>query len=185
MGVPIADCIKEVCARCLYWLFVDAGKIKVVPYTGVPPTSPVMSLDAGNLYEATQTIDLDQLNTFVTAIYGWYERNPSLFYISGTPAAGGQGMGLDYTWGSPVACERLDVVKAKVDMLLGFLSAQERLEPVRTGLAGARIELMETVSVQDAVLGDATKNYFVTRKDVGLDPGSREVSLQLMRFLGE
>jgi hypothetical protein len=185
LGVTVGDCLKEICTRCLYWLFVDAGKIKIVPYTGTPPADPAMALTAGNLYEATQTIDLDQLNSFVTATYGWYDRDSSLFYVAGVPEAGGQGAGLDYTWGSPVACERLDMVQAKANLLLKFLSAQERLEPVRMNLKGARLELMEVVSVRDELLNEAADNYFITRKDVGLDPGSRETSLQLMRFLGE
>jgi hypothetical protein len=188
LGVAVGDCLKEVCARCLYWFFVDAGAIKIVPYTGITPGAPddsLKRLSPGNLYEATQTIDLDQLFAFVTATYGWYERNDSLYYVAGVQEAGGQGAGLDFTWGSPVACERLDMVKAKADMLLKFLSAQERLEPVRLSLAGARIELMETVSVQDEILNEGPAYYFVTRKDIGLDPGARETTLQLMKFLGE
>jgi hypothetical protein len=84
-----------------------------------------------------------------------------------------------------VACESLAVVTEKADRFLKFLSAQERLEPVRMSLAGARLELMEVVSVQDVLLHDAAENYYVTSKDVGLDRGSFETSLQLMRFLGE
>ena len=185
LGIAIGDCLKEICSRCLYWIFVDAGKIKIVPYTGNPPFSPAMALTASNLYEATQTIDLESINAFVSAIFGWYDRNPALFYVAGDQAVGGQGTGLDYTWNSPVACENLTLIKSKVDLLLKFLSAQERLEPVRTNLAGARLELMEPVSVDDVLLGDAAKNYWITRKDIGLDPGSRETTLQLMRFLGE
>jgi hypothetical protein len=43
---------------------------------------------------------------------------------------------------------------------------------------------MDTVSIDDALLYDAPTNYAVMRKEIGLDPGSREVNLQLMRFLG-
>ena len=185
LGMIVADALKEITSRFLYWIFVDHGVIKIIPYTGTPPASPAMALTASNLYEATQIIDLDSLNAFVTAIFGWYDRNPSLFYVAGTQTAGGQGTGLDFTWNSPVACENPVIVKAKVELLLKFLSAQERLEPVRTSLAGARLELMEVASVDDVLLGDVPANYWITRKEVGLDPGSRETTLQLMRFLGE
>jgi len=184
-GVPIADALKEITSRCLYWIFIDAGVIKIIPYTGTPPANPAMALDNSNLREVTQTIDLGSINEFVSAVYGWYDRNPTLFVLAGVQAAGGQGTSLDYTWESPVACERRDMVEAKINLLLKFLSSQERLEPVRVNLAGARLELMETVSVADPLLNDAPANYFVTRKEISLTPGSIETSLQLMRFLGE
>jgi hypothetical protein len=59
------------------------------------------------------------------------------------------------------------------------------LEPVRLNLSGARLELMDPVSLRDDLINDAVTNYWVTRKDVGFDAGSRETTLQLMRFLGE
>jgi hypothetical protein len=183
-GMPIADALKEIAARMLYWIFTDAGLIKIVPYTATAPTSPALSLTSNNHWENTQTIDLESINSFVSAIYGWYSRNPTLFYLAGDQTAGVQGTALDYSWDSPVACENLETIKSKVDLFLKFLSAQERMEPVRMGLAGARLELMDTVSIDDALLYDAPTNYAVMRKEIGLDPGSREVNLQLMRFLG-
>jgi len=185
LGITVADCLKEICSRMLYWIFIDAGKIKIVPYTGIPPSSPIMALTVSNLYEAMQIIDLDQLNDFVSATYGWYEHSPSLFVLVGNQTAGGQGTCLDFTWGSPVSSENRDLALAKTTLLLKFLSAQERLEPVRTSLSGARLELMEVVSVRDELLNDEAINYWITRKEPGLDPGSRETTLQLMRFLGE
>jgi hypothetical protein len=184
-GVPIADALREITSRCLYWIFVDAGVIKVVPYTGIPPASPVRALDNSNLREVTQSIDLESINEFVSAVYGWYDRNPTLFVLAGTQEAGGLGTSLDYTWDSPVACERRDMVEAKVNLLLKFLSAQEMLEPVRMNLAGARLELMDTVSVSDPLLNDTPGNYAITRKEVSLTPGAFETSLQLRRILGE
>jgi len=185
LGVPIADCIMEICSRYLYWFFVDAGEIKIVPYTGTPAASPVKALTVTELYEVRQIIDLESIHDFISAIYGWYKRNPSLFYVAGVQEAGGEGTGLDYTWESPVACESRDVVKTKADLLLKFFSVQERLETVRMNLAGSRIELMDPVSANVNILHDEATNYWVTRKDIGLDLGNYEVSLQLMRFLGE
>jgi len=185
LGLPIADALKEVCSRCLYWIFVDAGVIKIVPYLGTPPSGPVLALTGSNMREAGQIIDMDSLNAFVTGIYGWYARNSSLFYTAGDTTAGGQGTGLDFSWDGPVACESLPVVKAKVDLLLKFLSAQDRVDPVSLNLAGARLELMDPVSLADDLLNDAAQNYWITRKEVNLDPGSQGTSLQLMRFLGE
>ena len=185
LGITVGDCLKEICSRMLYWIFMDAGQIKIIPYTGGALTDPVLALTASNLYSVSPIIDLESINDFVTAIYGWYSRNPSLFYVAGTPTDGGQGKGLDYSWDGPVACENRDVVKAKADLFLQWLSAQERVEPVTLSLAGARLELMDVVSLRDVLLNDTAQNYFVSRKDVGLDPGSRLTTLQLMRFLGE
>jgi hypothetical protein len=184
-GITIGDALKEITARCLYWIFVDAGKIKIIPYTGTPPAAPDLALTASNKWENTQVIDLENINEFITAVYGWYSRNPSLFYMAGTQEVGGQGTGLDYTWDSPVACEDFVMVKAKADLLLKFLSAWEFIDPVRMGLKGVRLELMDQVSIEDDLLNDVPVTYWVTRKEVGLDSGSREVSLQLTRFLGD
>jgi hypothetical protein len=183
LGLVAADALKEICSRMLYFVFIDAGALKVVPYTGTPPSSPVLAITGANMREVQQVIDMDSLNAFVSATYGWYGRNPSLFYVAGDTTAGGQGSGLDFTWDSPVACEIPAVVKAKVDLLLKFLSAQERLDPVRMNLAGARLELMDVVSVADDLLSDAPINYVVGRKEVDLD--GKEVSLMPMRYLGE
>jgi len=185
LGLPIADALKEITSRCLYWIFIDAGKIIIKPYTGTPPASPVVALDGSNLFEAAQTVDMENLNAFVSATYGWYDHDPTLFVVAGNQAAGGQGTGRDYTWGSPVACESKDMVTAKVGLLLKFLYAVERLEPVRMNLSGARVQLMEPVSVSDPILNDAPFTYFVTRKEISLNPGSFEVNMQLIRFLGE
>lgn len=186
LGMPVSDAIKEVCSRMMYWFFMDAGKIKIVPYTGIPPTSPVLALTASNKWENNQTIDLENVNEFISAIYGWYSRNPSLFYIAGTQEAGKQGTSLDYSWDSQVCCENRTVVIAKVDLLLKFMSAQDIIEPVRMSLSGARLELMtDVVSLRDELLNDTAQNYVIRSKEVGLDQGSRETSLTLIRFLGE
>ena len=185
LGLPISDALKEITSRCLYWIFIDAGKVKIVPYTGIPPGTPAMALTSNNLREACQTIDLESINSFVSATYGWYSRNPSLFYIAGDTTAGSNGVGRDYTWDSPVACESFTTIKTKVDILLKFLSAQERLEPVVLNLTGARLELMECVSLVDILLNDVANNYWVTRKEVSLDINNRVSTLQIMRFLGE
>ena len=52
-------------------------------------------------------------------------------------------------------------------------------------LSGARLELMDVVSVDDELLHDASTNYFVTRKEVGLDPGNWRTNMQLIRILGD
>ena len=186
LGIPAADAVKEICSRMLYWFFMDAGKIKIVPYTGTAPVDPVLALTASNKWENTQTIDLENQNAFVSAVYGWYDRNSSLFCLAGAQDAGGQGTSLYYSWGGPVCCENRVVVQAKVDLLLKFLSAQDRIDPVTMTLLGARLELMtDTVSLRDELLNDAAQNYRVARKEVGLDKGGRTTTLQLIRFLGE
>jgi hypothetical protein len=186
MGVTVADCLKEILSRMMYWFFIDAGRIKIMPYTGAALTDPVLALTASNKWENSQTIDLQNINAFVTAIYGWYERNPSLFYVAGTQEAGGEGVGLDYSWDSPVCCERRDVVKAKADLLLQFLSAQDLIDPVSMSLSGARLELMtDVVSLRDELLNDTAQNYVIRSKEVNLDRGSRGTTLRLMRILGE
>ena len=186
LGLPASDAIKEICSRMCYWFFMDSGKIKIVPYDGTAPTGPVVNLTASNKWESSQTIDLREVNAFVSAVYGWYSRNPSLFYLAGTQAAGGQGTALDYTWDSPVCCESRAVVKAKADLLLTFLSAQDIIDPVSMSLSGARLELMtDTVSLRDVLLNDAAINYRVRSKEVNLDRGSRGTSLVLIRNLGE
>ena len=186
VGISIADCLKDICSRMLYWFFIDAGSIKIVPYTGIPPADPVLYLTASNKWENSQVIDLIQINAFVSAIYGWYGRNPGLFYVKGSQAAGVQGTSLDYSWDSPVAIEILDLIKKKVDLTYKFLSAQESIDPVTTNLLGARLELItDTVSLEDELLSDAPINYMVISKEVGLDLGSRTTTLKLMRILGE
>jgi hypothetical protein len=186
LGIPAADAIKEITSRMMYWCFMDAGRIRIVPYTGTPPVSPVMALTASNKWENSQIIDLENQNAFVSAVYGWYARNPNLFYLAGIQEAGGQGTSLDYSWGSPVCVENRATVQAKVDLLLKFLSAQDRIDPVTMNLSGARLELMtDTVSLRDELLNDTAQNYRVGRKDVGLDQGGRTTTLQLIRFLGE
>jgi hypothetical protein len=84
-----------------------------------------------------------------------------------------------------VTCENYDMVKAKDDLLLKFLSAQECLEPVRINSFGVRLELMDPMSVTDVLLNESVGTYLVMRKNIGLEQGIREVFLQLMRFLGE
>ena len=186
IGISISDCLKDICSRMLYWFFIDAGSIKIVPYTGIPPADPVLSLTVSNKWENSQVIDLVQINAFVSAIYGWYGRNPGLFYVKGTQAAGDQGTSLDYSWDSPVAAESLALVKAKVDLMYKFLSAQENIDPVTTNLLGARLELItDTVSLEDELLSDDPINYMVISKEVDLDLGSRTTTLKLMRILGE
>jgi len=185
LGIPIMDCLIEICSRYLYWIFVDAGQIKIVPYTGTPPSGSVKTLTSADLYEAQQTLDLESISDFVTAIYGWNSRNPSLFYVAGTQETGGEGQGLDFTWDSPVCCEDRAIVKSKADLLLKFLSVHERLEPVRMNLAGARLELLDPVSVNIPTLHDTITNYWVTRKEISLNPDDYTVSLQLMRYQGE
>jgi hypothetical protein len=61
MGMTIADALKEITSRCLYWIFVDAGKVKVIPYTGSPPASPVLALTASNKWGNSQTMDLESI----------------------------------------------------------------------------------------------------------------------------
>ena len=186
LGMPIYDAIVEICSRMMYWLFMDSGKIKIIPYTGTPPTSPVLALTASNKWENNQTIDLTEVNSFVSAVYGWYSRNSSLFYVAGTQEVGGQGTALDYTWDSPVCCESPNVVAAKAELLLKFLSAQDIIDPVSMSLSGARLELMtDTVSLRDELLNDTAQNYRVQAKEVGLDRGGRSTNLILVRFLGE
>lgn len=186
LGLPIADAIKEICSRCLYWIYMDAESIRIVPYTGTPAADGdvVLALESSNLREAVQVIDLNDINEFVTVIYGWYDRNPTLHYVAGTQAAGGQGTGLDFSWNAPVACESYAVVKAKTDLLLKFLSAREIIDPARMTLKGARLEIMDPVSVEEDHLNDAATNYWVTRKEVNLDL-PRETYLRLERYLGE
>jgi hypothetical protein len=189
LGLPVADALKEITSRCLYWIFTDAGNIKIVPYTAaalVTPTDPLQILTASNKWENNQVIDLSNVNAFVTAVYGWYSRNPSLFYVAGDQTAGGQGASLDYSWDSPVACENLDMVKAKADLLLKFLGPQEQIDPVTMSLSGARFELMaDVINLTDVLLSDASINYLITSKEVSLDQGGRNTALQLIRFLGE
>ena len=214
VGITIADCLKAICSRMLYWVFIDAGKIKVAPYTGIPPASPVLAFDGSNLKECDQIIDMDSLNNFVSAVYGWYSRNPSLYYLAQDAAAQAQdaannlalaqgqplpypvvvwtGVALDFSWGgssgggsgAQVACENRAVVQSKVDLLLKFLSAQERLEPIKSTLAAARLDLTDVISIADPLLNDTTKNYLVSRKIVSLD-APRGTELQALRFLGE
>ena len=190
-GVTVADAIKEIVSRCLYFFFVDIGKIKIIPYLGTPPTGPVLDLDASSMFECDPIIDMDTLTTYVGVTYGAYATNPNLYYLAGLSSPEGQGASLDFTWGSPVASESYDMAKAKADLLLKFLSAQERLDPVRMNLAGMRLELMDAVSAYDQVLMDAPINYWLMRKQINLDAphlaggSNREVDLQLMRFLGE
>jgi hypothetical protein len=129
----------------------------------------------------------------VTVIYGWYDRNPNLHYVAGTQEFGGLetgvdgpvGTGLDFSWAGPVACENRLVAVAKAELLLKFLSPQERIDPVTTTLAGARLEIMtDVVSLEDEILSDAPVNYLITGKEVDLDQGNRMTTLQLIRFLG-
>ena len=189
LGLTVADALKEICSRCLYWIFTDAGRVKIIPYTAaalVTPTDPRQILTASNKWQNDQVIDLENINAFVTVIYGWYDRNPALHYIAGAQAAGGQGTGLDFSWNGPVATENRLIAMAKADLLLKFLSAQERVDPVLTTLAGARLELMtDVVNLTDVLLSDAPINYHITGKEVGLDQGNRMTTLQLIRFLGE
>jgi hypothetical protein len=187
LGIPAADCIKEICSRYLYWFFMDAGKIKIVPYTGTAPAAPAaVALTASNMWAANQEIDLSLVQQYVTAIYGWYERNPSLFYVSGDPSAGTEGVGLDFSWGGPVCCEDRTIVISKSDLLLQFLSAKELIDPVSMTLAGARLELLtDSVSLIDELLNDTAQYYRVQSKEVGLDQGSRVTTLRLVRFLGD
>ena len=191
IGLTVADAIKEVASRCLYFCFVDAGQIKLIPYTGIPPSTPILALNESAIFEADPTIDMDTLVTYVGVTYGAYATNPSLFYTAGKFTPDGQGASLDFTWASPVASEAYDMVKYKADLLLKFLSAQERLDPVRMNLAGMRLELMDQVSVYDSFLMDVPVTYWLMRKEIQLDAphlasgSNREVDLQLMRFLGE
>jgi hypothetical protein len=186
-GMTIADCIKEICSRMMYWFFMEGGLIKIIPYTGVAPSSPAdLALDGSSLFEASPTIDFSQVRNFVAATYGWYERNNALFYIAGTPVSGGDGVELDFTWQSPVASESRALVVAKADLLNIFSSPQEIMDPVRTHLIGARVELMkDVVSINDQILSDAAINYWVNRKEIALDPDEYQVSLQPLRILGE
>ena len=191
VGMTAANAIKEIIRRCLYFFFIDAGQIKIIPYTGTPPADPVLSLDQSSLFECDPTIDMDMLITYVSVTYGAYATNPSLFYTAGIFTDDGQGASLDLSWASPVASEAYDMAKAKTDLLLKFLSAQERLDPVRMNLVGMRLELMDPVSAYDPFLMDAPTTYWVMRKQIQLDAphmgsgGQREVDLQLIRFLGE
>lgn len=186
MGMTIGDAIREICSRCLYLVFTDAGSIKIVPYTGIHPTdAAVLALTASNKWENSQTFDLDNIKDYVTAVYGWYAHNPSLFYVAGDMTAGGDGVGLDYSWESPVASESLTMVKTKADLLYQFLSANERVDPVRTNLIGARVEGMDIVSITDPLLHSGAKKYWVSGKEVSLDRGSFETNLQLIRYLGD
>jgi hypothetical protein len=185
LGTIVRDAIIEITARCLYWVFVDNGKIKIIPYTGAPPSDPVMALIASNMRGYDQNYDFEQINDFVTAIYGWYDRNRSLHYVAGTQVAGGQGIGLDFSWTSPVVCEDPSVVKAKADLLLKFLSGKELIDNVSMSLAGARMELMDSVSMEEVLLNDEATNYRVFRKEVSLDAKSHTTSLLLGRVLGE
>ena len=191
-GTTVADAIKEIVGRVLYFFFVDVGQIRLIPYTGTPPSAPVLAVDASSMFEADPIIDMDTLVSYVGATFGAYDTNPSLYYVAGGYTQDGTGATLDFTWAnSPVVTESYDMAKAKADLLLKFLSAQERLDPVRISLIGLRLELMDSVSVNDALLSDAPVDYWVMRKEIHLDPphlasgGQREVDLQLMRFLGD
>lgn len=187
LGMTVGDALKEILVRCLYWIFFNFDSIKIVPYTGAAPTGPVLPITAANAWECDQIIDMEKLNAYVGAKYGWYERDNSLFYLAGTAAAGNQGTELDLTWASPVCVETYAVVKAKADLLLQYLGVQERVEPVKIGLQGVRVELMDVVSLNDALLHDTVKNYWVTRKEVNLDSpiigGKMAVALTLADFL--
>lgn len=189
MGIPAADCLKEILSRMMYWLFIDAGTIKIVPYTGTAPTDPAMAFTATNMHEAVQRYGIgnEDICAYVTAIYGWYDRNPSLYYVVGNPASSYQGRGLDYSWGnSPVVCESASVVKSKTDLLFIFLSAKETIDPLRTKrFEATRLELMtDTISINDVLLHDTAQNYRISRKVTRLDI-PREVILTPISYKGE
>jgi hypothetical protein len=193
----ISDALRAICSRCLYWLVVDHGEIRLFAYTGQAPTNPVLTLTDSNIADVEPVTDMDQVYGYVSAKFGWYDKDPNLIYWAGDLYSPLQGQDLDYTWSAEVAVEDPAMVKANVDLLYKFLRAQERWDPVKTNLAGARLELLDVVGLNIPFSVDALTCARVLRKDVNLDPSTTKstkasgyyplerVQLQLMRYLGE
>jgi hypothetical protein len=184
-SVTYADALKAICRGCLYWFVEDHGLIRLFAYDGIPPSAPVLALADDLLYEAQPVTDMDKLKKYVTIKWGWYARNPNLFYVAGDTTRG-DGEDMDLSWGasSGVAIESDVMAKNLADLYLKFLYAQERLEPVRLSWKGMRLELLDPVSVDDPILTDNPITYQVMRKEAALD-APRGTTLQLMRNLGE
>lgn len=185
---PVSDAIKEICSRCLYWLVVDHGEIKLFAYDGDPPSGPVLTLTESHISGLEAITDMDAIMAYVSAKYGWYDRDSGLSYTAGDINAG-DGQDLDYTWfNSPVVSENYEMVKLNADLLLKFLGAQERWDPVSISLKGARLELFDVVAINNPAVKDAVTNTRLIRKEIILEAGNsplERVSLQLYRFLGE
>lgn len=183
-GRTVADCLKDICSRMLYWFLVDHGTVRLFAYTGTPPASPVMTLDDDALTDAEPSTDNDAPKTYVAVKWGRYDWNSGLSALIGDPDAG-DGEELDFAFGSsPVVIENEALARGKATLFLKLLQAQERWEPVKTKLLQARLELLDPVAVNDPVLMDAVLNCWLTRKELTLDP-PRESTLQLLNFLGE
>jgi hypothetical protein len=144
-------------------------------------------LTDSNIASVEPVTDLDEIMAYISAKYGWYDRDPGLSYLAGDQETG-EGQELDYTWSSPVACENYSAVKANADLLLLFLSMKELWDPVLTSYKGARLELFDIVSIDSLPVADRVLHSRVTRKEVNLDRGDsplEQVTLQFSRYQGE
>jgi hypothetical protein len=182
--ITAGEAIIEITSRCLYNFWVDQGVIKIKAYDGSPPASAVLSLNANELREIEPVWDMEEARNGVTVKWGWYDRNPDLFYAAGDISTG-ESEELDLTWNSPVASESETMAKILADLLLKRLQyGQEVMDSVKSSWRSLRVELGDGVEVEEGLLYDAALIYETVQKVVSLGP-PYAVDLRLARFLGE
>lgn len=185
--VSVTDAIKEICDKCLLHCVVDAGEVKLLPYSGAAPTSADLVVDKSMLSSIETTVDHSEMWDRVAVRWGWHDRNKRLRYEADYPEAPAElrdiEQEIDLTWGQMVATENAGMAKEKADRLLTRHKLQQEVVEASGVLSLARLELGDVVELDSAFYGDPWY-YRVYGKRLSMSP-PYGVDLVLMRHLGE
>jgi hypothetical protein len=185
-NVSAAQAISEITRRCLYSFHHQGEVLKLIAYTGTPPAAAAISLDRGELRQVDPAYDFDtDAKAGVVGKWGWFDRNPALTYTAGDASDGDANEDMDFTVESEVYTDDGDMVKTVCDLQLKRISlGQMIIDPVRTSLRGARLELLDGVEVYNDYHQDAAEIIAMTQKIINLEP-PYETLMRLVKYLGE
>lgn len=182
-----SQALAAVNEKALLDLVENQGEIKLLPYTGAPPAVSVLTLSRSNCFAMEQASDMTALQTVANAKYGWYEKNPLLYYRAQDSdmiaVVGEQPRELDFSYGQAVMSGDADMAAAKADLLLTRMKGPREIFTCSGFLDLARVEIGDGVTVSNSQFNDIDLVYEVFGKVVNCT--AKTVTLTVVRFLGE
>lgn len=187
-----AGAIGEVCEKFMYNFYEDFGELYLQAYEAVPPLGSVLtlrpSLTVPRGYVAFGlNQDPSRLVSIVSAAWGWYQRDNTLFAreIDAVTQAAIDDVDheLSYEFSEAVSADDQDMVAAKLARLIKRLGRPVEICTVTGPLAWARLALYDEVEVVNTDEFDQPRVFHLFSKTY--DFTGRTMTLTLARFLGE
>jgi hypothetical protein len=186
--VMASDAIERICEAAMYFIWDEAGKIKLEPYLAQAPTKPVVILHyPADIVSLTEEYDSNNVKNQITAKWAFYESNKNLFYKASDSEAitefGIMGKEISYEYGSDVFSDNQTMVEDKADKELVRVRRPKHIVTVTLPLWATRIELGDQVKIIADDFWDVPFVGVVYDKSISFE--EKIVSLQIFRFPGE